>query len=503
MSIFGALKANAEYLLNKIEHGKSYLIRDVDIRLKQASAQIPEDSVIKTFSGIIDKMAQSDPSRILTQKDINSMYQELIGLNRNTRFREVLGDLLPELPQQTAQNHHVIEEMRDTGLPPLDNKVEGFDELNDLFTVHSDKYDAQNAARAKNKVEKELIALGFKNGHVSLVGGNSQALLFSAQLDTHNGVVPIYIPVEASGNSFPDTFIGVKHAASLTASNLYQYIKKVAEYKNRIPDLAEYASIETTKYEVPNELRPLTAEMEESVIESSLGYPMESVSMAKKMVLAELNSMGFRGTQLKIASSTQDGFICEAVLNSPQGKIKIEVPIEMHNNRPLLPSVFAKGDYIDDFTEDNLHALVYKEAGKIDGAIASDHQFYAMSFQELIGTIHKCALDQRYEICDDALEVIADRFDEDVYRRVVADYRQLLSTAVSVEQNIKNAYNSNEFMKTPTSSYPIHKRLGLPAHKLIQDKNGVWHRKDTYMNRAGSDDLSFIPTIGDKIKLGD
>jgi len=502
MSIFNALKTQAERLLTKMEHGKSYSIRDVHTRVKQAAQIMPGDPVVRTFAGIIDKMANTSPDRVITQGELHSLYQDLLGLNNNTQFREALGDLIFDAPQSVSTtNHEYLDSIRDPGGKPLDMTVEGFDELKDIFVHDSNHYTPQNAKQAQQKVEKELLTLGFNNSSVRLLGGDSTNLVFSAQLDTPRGTTSIYIPVPSDGQSFPKAFVGEnKFAAPLTSANLYKYISSKLESDRLIPNKQSF--LEPQKPEISKEFRPLIEQMEEQVVEASLDYPVESVKQAKEIIIRELDSMGFHHAQLKVSASTQDGFICEAILNSPQGKMSIEIPVEMYNNKPLLPSIFAKGDYVADFNQDNLHALMYKEAGRIDGAIAPDSQLYAMSFQELIGTLKKCAMEGNYDVCDDTLEVIADRFDQDIYCKVVADYQKLLSLARTAEQNMKLAQDDGQFVKTPNSIYPIHKQLGLPANQLIRDEKGKWHKKSSYIH-ASNGDLPFGITIGNKILLGD
>jgi hypothetical protein len=105
-------------------------------------------------------------------------------------------------------------------------------------------------------------------------------------------------------------------------------------------------------------------------METAVGFPQAAVRLTKRMLVAELNSMGFKGSQIRVVAPTSDGFICEAILNTAKGKTTIEVPIEMRGNAPLLPSVFAKGDFVAEFTAPSLHAFAMSDFVNDDALVS-------------------------------------------------------------------------------------------------------------------------------------
>lgn len=533
MANFNALKNQAEYLLAKMEHGKGYQIGDLNQRLRQAADENPGDIVIRSVASVIERICSKDPTGIMTQGQLEEVFQELVGLNTGTRFREVLGDLLrSDKNEANLTNEEHIGALRDPTEGFLDYDVdsevkEGFDIL---FGPGANKYNPQSATKAREKVELELRSMGF-NPRVRLAGGNSRFLVFAASLDTNRGAVPVYIPAESSGEKLPSVFVGSNTFENLTTNKLSDYLESAANNRDRLPEVSNILNaldqalgvdpkvteddfsklsntlpeangseglaapgmfaelsdqnplkdIEIPETPVPTELKALTSDIEENVLEASVGYPQASVRLAKRMIIAELGSMGFKNSQVRIASSTGDGFICEAILNTPQGKLKIEIPIEMSGNAPLLPSVFAKDDFVADFTAANVQAIARKESGYVEGAVRVDNQLYAMSINELRDTMSKSAARGDFNTCDEVMEIISHRFDEDTYRSVVSDYHRLLSKLGTTKGVIRQAYeDDNQFVKTPNSIYPVHKKLGLPAHELVRDDSGVWHRKSTF-----------------------
>jgi hypothetical protein len=492
----------------------------------------------------------------MTQGQLEEIYQELVGLNPSTRFRQVLGDLLrSDIEEADLTNKKFVEATRDPTEGFLqydvDNEVKkGFDIL---FDPSSDRYDPQRAANAKSKVELELRSMGFENPRVRLAGGNARFLVFASTLDTNRGAIPVYIPAESTGEKLPSVFVGSNVFEQLTTANLSKYLENAAYQRDRLPnvysvldaldkalgatpkapakeDFEKLSSnlpksngseslsapgvfanlpdqnplkdVEIPQTPVPKELKALTSDIEENVLEAAVGYPQASVRMAKRMIIAELGSMGFKNSQVRVASPTNDGFICEAILNTPHGKLQIEIPIEMSGNAPLLPSVFARNDYVADFNASNIQTLAMKEAGYVEGAINLDSQLYAMDLGALKDLMAKAAAKGDFGSCDEVMEIIANRFDENTYRAAVADYYKLLSRVGNAKEALQQSYDDDQFVKTPNSIYPVHKKLGLPAHELIRDENGVWHRKSTYAARQGQDHINaFFSTA--KVLVGD
>jgi len=557
MTNFGALKSQAELLLAKLEQGKHYKIGDLNARLQQAADENPQDVVIKSVASVIEDAYNKNPVALVSQGDMEKLYNELVGLNATgTRFREVLGDLLlSEISERDVTNAGHVNSLRDP-----ETKAIGYDVdeevktgLDQLFQIGSDRYNPQLAAGAKQKVELELRYLGFDNSRVRLAGGNSRFLIFAADLDTNRGAIRVYVPAESSGTKFPSIFVAGDRFKDLTAIDLKAHLERASYHDIRLPkvssilyslDLAIKANqqdvseedfskvvsampqengsegvsspglfanlpdqkdnikdIEIPVTPVPRELKVVASDLEESVMEAAVGYPQAAVRLAKRMIIAELMSMGFKGSQIRVASPTHDGFICEATLNTPKGKFNIEVPIEMSGNVPLLPTVFAKNDYVAKFNAANLHALAMQEAGSADVSVNRDAELYAMSLYELKDVVVRAAANKEFDICDEVMEIVSQRFDADTYRSVVADYQAALAGVEQSRENLKRSFDdSDQFVRTPNSLYPIHKKLGLPAHELVRDENGTYHKKSTYKAQKEAEG-GFFSTA--KVLVGD
>lgn len=491
MSNISALKQQAEILLEKLAGGKRFLLGDLNVRLTQARNAFPGDSVIHAVGHVVERLHAKDPNGIVSQADLENIYQELVGLNASgTVFRQVLGDLLPtKLEAKSTMNADYLAGIRDNPTnTPVDLKENYDPEFDQLFSRSTaDKFNPQLALEAQNKVASELTSMGFAP-KVKLMGGNSQFLIFAADLDTRAGIARVQIPVEASGDKFPSAFISNGEVKQLNKAALQEHLDSFATRRAYSSTKHHTDIIDMPKVDVPEPLRVLTSQIEENVLEASVGFPPATVRLAKKMLLTELSTMGFKGSQLRIAEATGDGFICEATLNTSRGKAKIELPVEIENNVPLIPSIFAKGDFIADFNTVNLHNFVDNQNTEIGITVRTDSPLYSMSLFELKDKITRSAISGNFDQCDEALEVLAELFDENTYRSAVSDYQKLLIDITTSKNLITQAYeDSDQFIKTPNSMYPIHKKLGKPINELVRDANGQYHLKSTYYARKNQE----------------
>ena len=169
------IKSEAERLLSELQRGNEYIIAQVDNRMRRAVAEYPRDTVIRAVAGVIERMAINDPSRVISQGEIGEVYNNLLGLNSNTQFREALGDLLNSKIEKTSTtNSEFISKNRDTQDGSLDVLAGVDNELKILFEQSEDKYDRDKIASAKYRVESELATSGFNKTRTKFAGGNSK-----------------------------------------------------------------------------------------------------------------------------------------------------------------------------------------------------------------------------------------------------------------------------------------------------------------------------------------
>jgi len=126
-----------------------------------------------------------------------------------------------------------------------------------------------------------------------------------------------------------------------------------------------------------------------------------------------------------------------------------------------------------------------------------------MDVGQLRDIIVRAAVSGDLNTCDEALEVIAETTNPETYMNAVADYQKILAGVKNSQESIKQAYDdSDQFVKTSTSMYPIHKKFGRPAHELVRDENGEYHLKSTYYARKNQETAGAFFS-NSKILVGD
>ena len=112
-----------------------------------------------------------------------------------------------------------------------------------------------------------------------------------------------------------------------------------------------------------------------------------------------------------------------------------------------------------------------------------------MSPAELKDQIINAAINNDLESCNEIMEVIATMVDEETYKNVASDYLKILVSTTSSREMLKQAHDdSDQFVKTPNSLYPIHKKLGRPITDLVRDEYGQYHLRSTYFARKNAEE---------------
>jgi hypothetical protein len=102
----------------------------------------------------------------------------------------------------------------------------------------------------------------------------------------------------------------------------------------------------------------------ETLVEAGLSYPRELVIAAKQLVANELKLANIIHDKIFVESEFTDGITIATNITGKGGKKRIEVPVEIANDKVLMPSGFTSGAMAGPFTEDSLKSF----ANKVDGA---------------------------------------------------------------------------------------------------------------------------------------
>jgi len=336
-------------------------------------------------------------------------------------------------------------------------------------------------------VEIELESLGFLNPNVEVAAKDPKFVVYAAEVDNRRGRIPFLIPAEIKLGSvlMPSIFVAGDGFKDLNQANLHSYVndgagvvagvspKAVLDTLNRLtnvssgnldkhanydnggfedivpegpaffmshightdPSLNEISEIDDKVAQVP--LPPALVGIGNSLIsetlaEAGLSYSRELVLAAKQLVVNELKMANLTHDKVMIDSEFTGGVTLATNINGKGGKKRIEVPVEIVNERVLMPSSFTSGAMAGPFNEASLKSF----ANKIDGAefdpFLSDK--YDMNFNEL----HKLALRKAaygdFIEATEILAIVSDKFGADFHKIAHDDLMSLMRVGYAEEE---------------------------------------------------------------------
>ena len=152
-SKINSLKMAAEIALVKLQ-GKRYFAGDLSNRLQKTADEYRQDTVLQAMSRVVENIAVKNPEQIISQAEIEKIYNELVGLNASgTRCKEVLSDIFIAAEEKKVDNQEgYINGLRDNPDAGVLEFVssEQPEEYKVLFGEEMDTYNPHLASNAKN-----------------------------------------------------------------------------------------------------------------------------------------------------------------------------------------------------------------------------------------------------------------------------------------------------------------------------------------------------------------
>lgn len=224
--------------LIKQQKGQEFLLGDVANITRQAYEKYIDDPVINQFAYVIEQMVDKrGNSALISQAEMTDVYNNLVRLSGNTKFRDVLGIFLlthPTTKTASYPNDFVRMNRVDAENSQLstndfiDSKLA--DALSRAFggKPETKAYNTKAAEIGKGYVEVELQAIGYKRPRVELIGGDAFTLVYAAHIDTPKGIVSVAIPIEMSSGKLllPSVFVADDRFEELTAQKFQSFVER-------------------------------------------------------------------------------------------------------------------------------------------------------------------------------------------------------------------------------------------------------------------------------------
>lgn len=485
----------ADGLMKATDVGKEYTVEYVKQRLEAAIDEYPHDAVIRAMASAVGYKSAKGTLTI-SQKDIYNIYNHVAGLNANSEARNLLGDLFNKTAESPIKSGSQTEYSVRAPQAELDMSIE-HNPLSNVFdktAVAGSYYNPSIAKIAKVYIEEELSKIDVPASDISVFAGNDQAILFKVAFKNKLGTASVAIPVEiGNGVKTPEVFFDTNKFISLTAENLNKYIVKNAnsesiEVEFKIGGVRTASSaivqnlvfeedgpkpIEVDAVKLPAALVNI-ASFEESLIDASTGFPIETVKMAKAICLNELNKMGFKA-QVKLADHMEDSLICQAELDSKMGKVAINLVVDVIDNKPLLPSVFYREeDKVLDFNRAEIVKLITVSADDRSSVKRYSDDMSNMTYNQLKDEVIAGVAVKNFVRCEAALNLIEDKFGPDFHKSAMSDYAKYL-------QHMSNGsvveHKCNKLI-TKGSVEPRCGHFNVPISRVAYDTSGRCILKD-------------------------
>lgn len=478
----------AKKALDKMMYGQEYMLSHVVQRVRQAYDQCQEDAVIRQVAYTLEKIAsKSDPAQTINQKELTDIYNHFAPVAGSSKFRMLLGDLMLDAPHNTKVAYDRLSSEDKPQLNIDAKELVEPDLFNDLQQVfgHSSEntYDTTIAKLGQEYVKNELTSLGFNTVNIKTLGGNKNALVFAADLETSRGKISVAIPIETTNKKLlmPSVFVSDGGLEELAKDNLVKYIdKKLAVNNKQAGEAVVPKEIVVDNVAIPKELEHIANDFENSIIESATTFGKQAIANGKTLVATELYAAGFKNSQVSFNAESNDSAIYMASINTPRGAVSIEVPVEMKetngNYVPLSPTHFAYDGVIEDFTSEKLQRFAVTVTPRSSGETRCAMIYEYMRLPELKNEIVKAAAENDYTTCEMILQHIEDKFSEGDYKNCVADYQ---NTLLLKSKPIVVKKCSKEISAGQGSIEPRCGHLLVPMSKVIVGEDGMCRLKSS------------------------
>ena len=479
------LRTNAEKALSRMQGENSYNTKYVLRRLNASLEKHPYDSVIGSVRDVIKKVASKQD--FITKKELSSIHGHLSGLNKDSVFRDELGDLIfsqhnLDMIKKDASKIRVNAERNiETGLEKGSDLEKMSKEFEGVFNFNKESF-SRISENSNSKAEKfasiQLNSIGMPANEIKTVTSNNHYILCNASFSTSNfDKINVAIPVKVNNGmpELPTQFVENGKLTDLNKQNLLIHIKASQEENSRSRK-NKYASQRDDAFDktfvnvksASNEGNQL----DDAILESQSKFsPM--INLARNLVDSELRSFGFRSNNIKYASSGDNSITYSADISGFPSSVEIEVP--MSNGRPLIPNLFTFAGQKRRFSEIELKKVA-STISKTASSFSNFNKAYTnMSYNEIISEMSKAAVNKDYKVAEDCLSFIQSKFGSQEYLNAFNKFSSILKhSSVDSDRDalVKAALNRGELIRTPNSIELYSPKYAMPLSKLAFDDKG-------------------------------
>ena len=485
------LLKQAQNALKYLEGGKEYPTSLIYGKVSMAAEKHNRDILLNTMRDVLEKKAQTQ--QFISEKEISDLYNSLYKYSgSHSEFRNELGYLLPEnfgaakAPERGAEYSRI-----DMGkkIEPIQDMDRGFYE--DSYAISSSLTSYPKGAFASisdpiiKKAEKfakvQLKSVGCPPVSVKAITKNAHFVLCNATYPTQNNreaTIKVPVQIENGFPLLPSHFIDGENLIELNKTNIFAHIKNTdthlqKEARSKFGELRSQGFVSIERTDLSNRISKW-ANFEQEIIDASTKYDKNVVKLANNILSMEMKSFGLSNPQVKLANSYENGLIFDAEINTPNGKTKIEIPVEVVNNQPIPPLKFSYNNQTINFDKKGFSHLfnIKKTAGKISLNTDYSENF---DYNQLMNIMIVSANNGDFKGAEDALYSIQSKYSGQQSINAISKYSQLLKNNSENKERdafVKAAVQRGDLIKTPTSFDLYSPKFKMPLSKLSFDAMG-------------------------------
>jgi hypothetical protein len=480
----------AQKALDKIKNGKTFPTTYVVARLEAAASKNSKDALICHMRDIMSKRASADA--FVSQREIADLYDRLYGMSGgSSKFRAEVGDLLPERHASLSIDSNSASGARvpyDEKMEPLFKENALSNELAGVFSLDKKGSFSAFADNTIKKAEKfaklQLISMGCVPQTVKAIRSNEHFVLCTASVDTSDFTqvdVPIPVQVTRGIPALPTHFVQDDKLIKLNQENLFVFIKDKDNFRKKASASKFAAQRSFSEFNVGAPVTPAALEkytnLENELIAAASSFSTDQVKMARGVVASELAGFGIPNPQVRVAASSSGTLTFAADIPTTRGRIEVNIPVDMPNGRPVIPSNFEVGGNTYRLNEDGLKNVIAASEKDIDiNKVSRDvGEMSKMTYGQLVAGIIDGVSKSDYKQAEDALEVIRGKFGDQQYLAALDKFSKLLkhsSKDSEREALVKQAFDRGDLIRVPTSVQLYCPKLGLPVSKVSFNAKG-------------------------------
>jgi hypothetical protein len=479
----------AKLALDKLNNGKTYPTSYVVGRLEKSVANNPGDALIGYMRDVFSKRASNQS--FVSQKEITEAYDSLYGMSGGrSSFRNELEDLLmskqaAEPQERTGTASRIPYEK---SLEPLYAPSDLSEELGGAFSLNDKASFAalsNNTLRRAEKFAKlQLTALDYTPSEVTAIRSNEHFVLCNASVSTSDFTqVNIPIPVQVTNGmpTLPTSFVQGDTLVKLNKENLFVFVKDQRNFtkkasRGKYEAQRAFGELRVESPAMPSALEKF-ANLDNELVAAATLFSRDQVNNAINVVSAELSSLGLNRTQIKLASANDKTLNFLVSIPSAGGQVSAEIPVDMPNGMPVIPSHLSVASKVYRLNEAGLKSLLAyaAETPSINKVSRETEEMGRMTYAQLVDQIDAGVASSNFKQAEAALDVIGSKFGSTKYLASLDRFSKLLKhSSGNAERDdlIKAAVDRGDLISVSTSVQLYCPKLGLPLSKVAFDEKG-------------------------------